>query len=198
MKYDIDSINRRKKRMQVLKKILSVFIIIFIYNIILIFISLENVNTGIGIFGYRAYIISSNSMEPTISLGDVVITKSYKKEKIYTGDVITFKQDGEVITHRILKIEDTNEGTVYTTKGDNNNIEDTEQITYSQIQGKSILTIPYLGKIILMLNNKIIVLIIILVFLILCFANIQKQEKIDIRREKKKIEEEKRSIKKNY
>lgn len=198
MKYDIDSINRRKKRMQVLKKILSIFIIIFIYNIILIFISLENVNTGIGIFGYRAYIISSNSMEPTISLGDVVITKSYKKEKIYTGDVITFKQDGEVITHRILKIEDTNEGTVYTTKGDNNNIEDTEQITYSQIQGKSILTIPYLGKIILMLNNKIIVLIIILVFLILCFANIQKQEKIDIRREKKKIEEEKRSIKKNY
>lgn len=198
MKYDIDSINRRKKRMQVLKKILSIFIIIFIYNIILIFISLENVSTGIGIFGYRAYIISSNSMEPTISLGDVVITKSYKKEKIYTGDVITFKQDGEVITHRILKIEDTNEGTVYTTKGDNNNIEDTEQITYSQIQGKSILTIPYLGKIILMLNNKIIVLIIILVFLILCFANIQKQEKIDIRREKKKIEEEKRSIKKNY
>lgn len=198
MKYDIDSINRRKKRMQVLKKILSIFIIIFIYNIILIFISLENVNTEIGIFGYRAYIISSNSMEPTISLGDVVITKSYKKEKIYTGDVITFKQDGEVITHRILKIEDTNEGTVYTTKGDNNNIEDTEQITYSQIQGKSILTIPYLGKIILMLNNKIIVLIIILVFLILCFANIQKQEKIDIRREKKKIEEEKRSIKKNY
>ena len=175
MKYDIDSINRRKKRMQVLKKILSIFIIIFIYNIILIFISLENVSTGIGIFGYRAYIISSNSMEPTISLGDVVITKSYKKEKIYTGDVITFKQDGEVITHRILKIEDTNEGTVYTTKGDNNNIEDTEQITYSQIQGKSILTIPYLGKIILMLNNKIIVLIII-----------------------QKIEEEKRSIKKNY
>ena len=199
MKYDIDSINKRKKNIEILKKLLSIFIIIFIYNIILIFISSENLSNGIGLFGYRAYIITSNSMEPSICLGDVVITKKCDEKDIHTGDVITFKQEQEVITHRILKIEksDINEEFIYVTKGDNNNVEDTENINYSQIQGKSILTIPYLGKIILILDNKIIILIVILIFLILCFMKIQKQEKMESRREKKKIEQDKRNIKEN-
>ena len=194
MKYDIDSINKRRNNMRFVKKILGVVSIILIYNIILTFISSESLNKGFTIFGYSSYVITSNSMEPSIYKGDVIITKKCKEEDIQIGDVITFEQNQEVITHRIQKIEE-NESTTekkYITKGDNNNTEDIETITYSNIKGKYVLTIPSLGIIISILENRIILLIIILILLILCFYKIQKQEKLENRREKKKIEEDKK------
>ena len=192
MKYDVDSINKRKKYVSTVMKILAIIFVILIYNIILIFISSES--HGIGLFGYRAYIITSDSMEPSINNGDVIIIKQYDESEIHVSDVITFEQNQEIITHRIQKIEEdqTTKEKIYITKGDNNNIEDSENIKYSAIIGKCVLTIPYLGKIILVLENKLIVLIIILIILILCFLKIQKQEKLENRREKKRIEEEKR------
>ena len=194
MKYDIDSINKRKKNIEIIQKILGIILIIMIYNMILIFISSDNLNNGVGLFGYKACIITSSSMEPSIYYGDVVVIKECKEKELQTGDVITFKQNQEVITHRILKIEENQQNgeKTYITKGDNNNIEDTEKITYSKIEGKCVLTIPYLGKTILALDNKIIVLIIILIILILSFYKIQRYEKIENRREKKKIEESKK------
>ncbi len=192
MKYDIKSINNRKKNVEILKKIISVILIILIYNIILIFISSDNLNTGISLFGYRAYIITSKSMEPTINIGDVIIVKKCKENKINTGDIITFKNNNEIITHRILSIQENEEKeTLYVTKGDNNNTEDVEKVSFSNVIGKSVLTIPYLGKAIMMVDNKLIILIIILVTLILVFLKIQRREKIENRREKKKIEDEK-------
>ena len=197
MKYDIESINKRKKTVKKAKKILEVFCIIFIYNLILIIISYYNFNNNVELFGHRAYIITSNSMEPNLSFGDIVITQRCNEEKIYEGDIITFKQEKENITHRIIKIENYDSGLLYVTKGDNNNLEDIEKIEYSQIQGKVILIIPYLGNIIMLLNNEIIILIILLILLVLFLLYIQKQEKIENRREKKKIEAERQENKQN-
>ena len=194
MKYDIESINKRKENVKIAKKVIEIIAIILIYNIILIALSSANKISVVNILGYKSYIIKTNSMEPTISINDVVITKKVKKEKIKKGDVITFLQDGEVITHRITQIEDNGN---YTTKGDNNNIEDTFKITYENIEGKHILTIPYLGKIVQALDNKIVFLIITLIILIFMFITILNQEKRENRREKKKIEDKKRENEKN-
>ena len=194
MKYDIESINKRKENVKIAKKVIEIIAIILIYNIILIALSSANKISVVNILGYKSYIIKTNSMEPTISINDVVITKKVKKEKIKKGDVITFLQDGEVITHRITQIEDNGN---YTTKGDNNNIEDIFKITYENIEGKHILTIPYLGKIVQALDNKIVFLIITLIILIFMFITILNQEKRENRREKKKIEDKKRGNEKN-
>ena len=188
MKYDLESINRRKENVKIAKKVVEVIAIILVYNIILIAISSANQINVINIFGYKSYIIKTNSMEPTIKINDVVITKKVQKSEIKVGDVITFFQEGEVITHRITKIDENGE---YTTKGDNNNIEDTFKITYENIEGKHILTIPYLGAIVKMLDNKIVFLIITLIVLIFMLITIQNQEKRENRREKKKIEDRK-------
>ena len=51
MKYDIDSINKRKKNIEIIQKILEIVLIIIIYNMILTFISSNNLNNGIGLFG---------------------------------------------------------------------------------------------------------------------------------------------------
>lgn len=188
MKYDVESINKRKEKEKIVKRIIEIIAIILIYNIILIIISSIN-GKDFSILGYKAYIVNTNSMEPTIEVGDIVIIKKVKAEKLNQGDVITFTQEGEVITHRITKIETEEKSTQYVTKGDNNNTEDTLKIKYEDIIGKEILTIPQLGKAMQLLDSKIILLIIILIILICSFVKIQKKEKLENRREKKKIEE---------
>ena len=188
MKYDVESINKRKEKEKIVKRIIEIIAIILIYNIILIIISSIN-GKDFSILGYKAYIVNTNSMEPTIEVGDIVIIKKVKAEKLNQGDVITFTHEGEVITHRITKIETEEKSTQYITKGDNNNTEDTLKIKYEDIIGKEILTIPQLGKAMQLLDSKIILLIIILIILICAFVKIQKKEKLENRREKKKIEE---------
>ena len=105
MRYDIEAINKRKKNVEIFKRIIGVILIILIYNIILIFISSDNFNIGINLFGYKSYIITSKSMEPSIHFGDVILVKKCKENKLNIGDIITFKNNNEVITHRILDIE---------------------------------------------------------------------------------------------
>ena len=192
MRYDVESINKRKEKEKTIKKIIGVIAIILIYNIILIIVSSIN-GKNFNILGYKAYVINTNSMEPTIRVGDIVIVKKVKNENLSKGDVITFSSQGEVITHRITQIETIGADTKYITKGDNNNTEDTTQIKYEDILGEEIVIIPYLGKIIKLLDNRIIILIIILTILILALFKIQKKEKLENRREKKKIEENKKN-----
>lgn len=191
MKYDTESIQKRKKNIEIAKKILWIILIIFIYNMVLLFISSIKHENGISLFSYKAYSITTNSMEPSICSGDVVIVRKVKEEKLQKGDVITFWQGQELITHRIAEVEEESSDKKYVTKGDNNNTEDLQKINFEEIEGKVVLVIPKLGKILSALENQIIFLLIILMILIICFFNIQKQEKRDNRREKKKIEEEK-------
>lgn len=190
MKYDVESIKKRKRIQSILKKVLNIILIILIYNIILLGISYINKIGEIELFGYRAYSITTNSMEPSISSGDVVIVKKYDEDQMKVGDVITYKQKEEIITHRIVNIKEENGEKRFITKGDNNNVEDTEGTKYNNIRGTIILTIPHLGSIIRVLENKMIFLVVVLIFLILLFYKLQLQEKKEIRREKK-INEEK-------
>ena len=193
MKYDIENINKRKKNIKIAKKVIDIIIIILLYNIILVCISCLNKIDDVSIFGYKAYIITTDSMAPSINRYDVSIVKNTKEEKLAEGDVITFKQGNKVITHRITNIEEQDTKTIYTTKGDNNNLEDSEKIEYNQIEGKNVLTIPKLGYIINTLENQVVFLFIVLILLIFLFLRIKKEEKKEYRREKKKIEQEKRN-----
>ena len=192
MKYDIETINKRKKNAKITKRIIDIIIIILLYNIILVFISCINKIEDISLFGYKAYRITTDSMSPSINIGDVIIVKKVQEEKLQAGDVITFKQQDKVITHRITHIDEQDGKKQYTTKGDNNNLEDNEKIEYSEIEGENVLTIPKLGYFIYALENQIVFLFIILILLITLFFKIRKDEKLENRREKRKIEQEKR------
>ena len=194
MKYDIESIKRRNKNRKRITKIIDVFLVILIYNVILVMFSCTNKIEQVNIFGYEAYIVTTDSMKPSISSGDVVIVKEVEEQELDKGDIITFTKNGETNTHRITNIEEKEGEKYYTTKGDNNNVEDSEKVKFSEIIGKQIITIPYLGKIINALENKVIFLVIVLIILILYFLRIKQIEKKENRREKKKIEEEKENI----
>ena len=80
MKYDIDSIEKRRKKEKNIKNILKIVLIILIYNLILLVVSAMDNKNDISILGFKAYIITTNSMEPTIKIGDVVICKEAKND----------------------------------------------------------------------------------------------------------------------
>lgn len=89
-------------------------------------------------FGYTVFEVSTGSMAKTLEIYDVILVKITKD--VNENDIITFKQDGELITHRIMKIN----GDKLITKGDANNTEDGE-ITKDAIIGKVISVYPKLG-----------------------------------------------------
>ena len=81
------------------------------------------------ILGYQFYVIVSPSMEPELSVGDVILSKKYNGQMIETGDIITFlgregSLEGKVVTHQVIDVEEINGELSITTKGLANNIED--------------------------------------------------------------------------
>lgn len=113
--------------------------------IIIVAISVSSKSqTAFNIIGYRVYTVLSGSMEPTYYPGDLVIIKNKNRVKLEKKDVITFIDDNEIVTHRI--IETTTEG--YKTKGDNNDVEDAKILKDSDIIGEVSFKIPKAGYVI--------------------------------------------------
>lgn len=188
MKYDKNFIKKRKEKAKQIKMIVFIVIIIVLYNVILLSVSYINKQEFSSFLGYKAYRITSNSMEPALNIGDVIITKEPKEEDdIKTQQIISFEQDGEIITHRVIQIIEEDNGQLkYITKGDNNNVEDLTKISFEDIKGVKVITIPYLGTIVSFLENKVVVLFIILIVLLLYLYKLNRDEKREMRREKRK------------
>lgn len=112
--------------MNKLKKIqeLILNIIIFVLAVITIFVVYSFVQVNIlnreytNLFGYSLFKTETGSMTDTIEIGDIVIVKLDKNIK--EEDIITFWQEGSIVTHRIIEIN----GEEIITKGDNNNSKD--------------------------------------------------------------------------
>ena len=100
---------------------------------------------------YQAYVIISQSMEPTIHVQDAIVTK--RKDTYQIGDVCTYLSKnpsyfGIMITHRIVGVNFNSDGEkVYIFKGDNNYSADTLEVSYDQIYGKVVMKIPKIGYI---------------------------------------------------
>lgn len=194
MRYDIESIEKRKNTSKTFKRVLHIVLVIFIYNAILLFFSSMNKMQDFSFLGFKAFIITTNSMEPSIKHGDAILTKKPKEKDLEEGDIITFNRDDEAITHRILRIDKEEDTTLYVTKGDNNNIEDKRKVSFNEVEGKKIITLPKFGYLIEAAENQLVILIITLVVLIFLLARIQSEERKYNRREKKKNETKEKNI----
>ena len=195
MKYDLESIERRAyliSRIKVaLLKLLFVVLIIMLYNVFLITKSSLSQSGAKDVFGYRAYVIVTDSMKPALNVGDVLITTKISEDKIKVGDVVTFERDGETISHRIVDIKQNGVGLQYVTKGDDNNTIDTSQITYADIDGVEVLVIPYLGSLVLLMGNRLYIVLLACLILIIFLHTRKTQSRRKMRREKKRNEDKK-------
>ncbi|MFC7165995.1 signal peptidase I [Halospeciosus flavus] len=98
----------------------------------------------------QSYVVLSGSMEPAISVGDVVLVSEVTDPAaLAVGDVITFSRGGDVpITHRITDIVQTENGLVFETKGDANEDADPGTVASSQVIGLVVFTIPFIGYVV--------------------------------------------------
>lgn len=189
--YKIRDYKEIKNRNEKIKKIISIFIYIIIIPIIVINITLIvksfiRPNKIPDFIGYKNFVIVSESMEPTIMVGDAIFVKKVPEKEIKINDIISF-HDGECInTHRIVGVSEENGIKMYRTKGDNNRGEDKEKVSYSQIEGKYLFKINNFGNLIKVLQSKVTLVILILLVCLNTYFNYRLKYKRKARREKRK------------
>lgn len=85
-------------------------------------------------------------MEPVYHVGSLVYVRPVEPDTLEEGEVITFSLTGNTMaTHRIVEVIGSGEDIQFRTKGDANDIEDGSLVQASNVVGKVIFSIPFLG-----------------------------------------------------
>lgn len=91
---------------------------------------------------YDARIVRSESMKPALEMGDVVVTGPVGSiDQVKPGMIISFSRGTEVVAHRVVSVDE--EGIV--TKGDAAEDADRWLVSFSDVQGRYLFRVPYLG-----------------------------------------------------
>lgn len=105
-------------------------------------------------------VVVSGSMEPVMYRGDIVIIDTNPGD-IEVGDIVVYDATwfNQPVIHRVIKIQNTAEGPLYTIKGDNNPSPDPQLVKREQIRSKVVklgdtpLVIPKVGYITLWIRG---------------------------------------------
>ena len=98
--------------------------------------------------GIGVSVVLSGSMEPSLSVGDLLIVTG--QESYSVDDVVVYADGRSAVVHRIIAMD---EETV-TTKGDANNVEDAP-FSKSRIRGKVVFVIPVIGYLVSIVKTPI-------------------------------------------
>ena len=137
----------RKKRVSIFNKIATGILVA-----VLTIASFLNVFTLLSVYaikdgghietGYFCAIVSSGSMEPAVSVNDLLIIAA--SNAYQAGDIVTYVSPrGSLVTHRVVEAFDES----YLTRGDANNVLD-DEVAAQRILGKVIAVVPGVGGII--------------------------------------------------
>lgn len=152
-----------EKKSKILYIIATSFIVLLVLVAALVTIlSLSSKEDDVpSIFGYTAFSIQSDSMEDEIMTGDFILGKKCDPKELNERDIISFftvNNEGQIFinTHRIINIEETSDGRIFTTKGDNEEEPDLRKVYEGDIVSKySGFRIPLLGYILTFLTTQL-------------------------------------------
>ena len=190
-----------------MKKILSIICIIILLpvlfvNAVILINSWVHPNEIPSFFGWKPFIVLSGSMESEIYSGDIVVVKEVDKKKLKVNDVIAFKNDDIVVTHRIVEIVNENGTTKYITKGDNNNTQDKDYVLPENVEGLYQFKVSNLGNLAMFIQTPtgmLVCLSIPILLLILVQVSENAKNKKYIKEEvgkKRRMEEELEKLRK--
>lgn len=136
--------NKKKKvRNRVLTSLVSLFLVAAIF--LCLFVVVQVLSNGhVSIFGYSFFKVITGSMEPSLSVGELILTHEDAFDTLTVGDVISFRSQspdmiGTIITHRVIQITSDESGELQLiTKGDNNLSVDSYYVSRSNYVGKVI------------------------------------------------------------
>lgn len=102
------------------------------------------------LLGAKLLVVLSQSMEPTIPMGAIVISRPVPAAEIEAGDVITFRSSGpsgggDLITHRVVELVGSGIGARFRTQGDAVEEPDMDLVQPINVIGRVWLSVPYLG-----------------------------------------------------
>ena len=119
----------------------------------------------VGTKTYPLAVVQGNSMYPTLQTGDLVVFKANSPGRIENGTIIVFVQSRTGVTfldsltkpiviHRVIgSFADANGSVYYSTKGDNNALNDPSAVDASHVLGVPLLIVPKVGLIFLFLGS---------------------------------------------
>lgn len=160
------------------------------------------------IFGYKAFIVNTDSMAATdFKAGDLIFTKKVDTKTLKEGDIITFQSQasesyGEVITHKIRKITTDAEGELgFITYGTTTGVDDETVVSHNFVLGKYTGHIAGVGKFFAFLKTPVGYIICILIpFMTLIiiqgikcirlFRQYKREQMEELESERKEIEAE--------
>lgn len=143
-----------KKVINIIKKILVwIVVIVAVSMMIFTIVSVSTFNRNDRhLFGYRAYIVLSDSMSKTdFDAGDLVLVKEVDPSTLKEGDIISYisqntENYGEVVTHKIRElVTDANGDKGFITYGTTTDTNDETIVTYPFVLGKYQTHIPKVG-----------------------------------------------------
>ena len=98
-------------------------------------------------FGYGGAVVLSGSMEPALSVDDLVIVR--KSGAYAAGDIVVYQEGRSLIIHRIVYID----GESVITQGDANNTAD-EEFPVSEIKGKLVYKVSGVGRAVRIMSSR--------------------------------------------
>ena len=155
----IDAAEMRHKVLTIVGIVLCVLLLpILIMNCIMIVQSMINDDEVPGIGGYSPLIVLTDSMDPTIASGDIIIVQEIDGKDVKVEDVISFFDPAgngtSVVTHRVIEIIEENGIIKFRTQGDNNNTHDRALVPENNLVGKwTEIRIPFAGHVALFMQT---------------------------------------------
>lgn len=162
--------------------------------------------TDRNLFGYKAFIVLSDSMSKTdFEAGDLALVKEVDPSTLKEGDIIAYISQnttnfGEVVTHKIRRLTTDAVGNPgFVTYGTTTDTDDETVVTYEYVLGKYETHLPKVGKFFLFLKTTpgyIVCILIPFLFLILMegmrcislFKKYKAEQEAELQAERDKIE----------
>ena len=133
--------------------IISTVILVILVALVVFIFAVRLTGKSPSIFGYHIFRVSSGSMEPTLAIGEVILDKEVPVSEIHEGDIISYNGtrgdfDGKVITHKVITEPYKEDGEWYLqTMGIAEGCVPDYPITYDQVEGKYICSLPFIDKV---------------------------------------------------
>ena len=149
---------KENKKVKLIGNILYILLFIIVVLMLVVVILQRTSNNNISTGGYRMFAVATGSMIPVYNVGDVLIAKETEASNLKVGDDIVYEGKkgsfkDKVVTHRIISIEEKEDGNYkIITKGVANQEQDPE-INQTQVYGKIVYKIKTLSFFDRMLKN---------------------------------------------
>lgn len=121
--------------------------------------------------GFGVGVVLTGSMEPALSVDDLIVAVKAKEFK--AGDIVVYQTGGTPVVHRVVEIDE--QAGLVIVKGDANNAPD-DPVTISRIKGRVLFSIPYAGALMRLVKSVPGMIMVLIVLFLLLFLSIRSKE----------------------